>query len=225
MDGTVVNEFETILLQASHEMDIALSDREIALFVTYCRTILFWNAKMSLVSVKSPLDLPVKHCVDSLTAAPLIGPECATLLDIGTGAGFPGIPLKIMRNALRVTLVDSNRKKVSFLKQVARELDLAGITAVNERIETLTDHARHRGMYDVVISRAALGLAHYITLGAPFLSPGGTLIAMKGPGVDAELEDTAAPAREAGIVLARRHEVSLPIIGDRRIILLFKRSL
>jgi len=218
-----VTEFETILLQAADEMGITLSERQIGHFTTYCRSVLFWNRKISLVSLKSPTDLPIKHCIDSLTALPLIGHD-DTLLDIGTGAGFPGIPLAIMRETREITLVDSYRKKTSFLRQVVQQLDLTGVSVVNDRIENLMNHERHHGRYDVVISRATFDLTHYISMATPFLSRGGTLIAMKGGGVDAELAAAAGRAEGAGIVLAGRHEISLPLIGDRRIILVFTRS-
>ena len=219
-----MTEFETILMQAAGEMGITLSERQIGNFVTYRRAMLLWNRKISLVSLKSSTDLPIKHCIDSLTAFPLIGHDSVTLLDIGSGAGFPGIPLAIMGSTREVTLVDSSRKKTSFLRQVAQQLDLTGVTVVTDRIENLMHHDGHHGRYDVVISRATFGLPRYITMAAPFLSPGGTLIAMKGRGVDTELAAITEPATGAGLVLVKRHEINLPLIGDRRIILVFRRS-
>ncbi len=223
-DGEIVTEFEEILVQAAHGIGMELSEGEIASFHTYYREILFWNKKISLVSAKSPTDLPVKHCIDSLTAMKVIGHDCLTLLDIGAGAGFPGIPIKIMRPSLKVTLVDAHRKKVSFLKNVARKLDLSDTIVLNQRIEGLMQDEQHRGMYDCVISRATFALSKYLDMAAPFLTAHGVLIAMKGRGIDAELDGNDDITRRAGIMLAERHEISLPVIGDKRIILTFKRT-
>ncbi|MCG7851229.1 MAG: class I SAM-dependent methyltransferase, partial [Methanosarcinaceae archaeon] len=111
-----------ILAGSAGEIGIPLTDHEIDLLMTYSRELLFWNEKMSLVSLKSPLDI-TKHLIDSLTPALLIK-DCHSkkLLDIGTGAGLPGIPLKIKMESLRVTLLDASRKKTSFLKSVIRTL-------------------------------------------------------------------------------------------------------
>ncbi|MBN2569708.1 MAG: 16S rRNA (guanine(527)-N(7))-methyltransferase RsmG [Deltaproteobacteria bacterium] len=220
----IVTEFKKIFAAAAREIGIALSAREVSQFDTYRREILIWNEKISLVSAKSIVDLPIKHCIDSLTAVKLIAPECVTLLDIGAGAGFPGIPLKIVRSSLKLTLVDSHRKKVTFLKNVALKLKLTDIVILNRRIESFINNERHLGMYDVVISRATFGLSQYISLGAPFLSPQGVLIAMKGRGVDAELEVALDIANREKLILAERHELDLPVIGDKRILLAFKRS-
>ncbi|MDD5487216.1 MAG: class I SAM-dependent methyltransferase, partial [Dehalococcoidales bacterium] len=114
----IVTEFKKILASAAYEIGIELSAKEVSQFDTYHREILLWNEKISLVSAKSIVDLPVKHCIDSLTALKFIGSESATLLDIGAGAGFPGIPIKIVRSSLKATFVDSHRKKVTFLVTV-----------------------------------------------------------------------------------------------------------
>ena len=216
--------FEEIIELAALEIGIELSEGEIALFNRYYREILLWNEKISLVSIKSPTDIPIKHFIDSLTVAKLIEKDDAKLLDIGAGAGFPGIPLKIRIRSLKITLVDAYRKKTSFLKNVARKLDLTDTIIINERIEHLKEDKKQRGMYDVVISRATFNLSQYLVMGAPFLSEEGMLIAMKGKGIDAELEGAGDIARKVGIELAERHEIRLPVIGDKRVILIFKRS-
>jgi len=219
-----VTTLEETIEQAALEMGIELSEREIALFNKYYREILLWNKKISLVSIKSPADIPIKHFIDSLTVAKFIEKDDAKLLDIGAGAGFPGIPLKIIMKSLKITLVDAYRKKASFLKNVARKLDFTDTIILNERIEHLKEDKKQRGMYDVVISRATFNLSQYLAMGAPFLSEEGILIAMKGKSIDAELEGTDEIARKGGIKLAEYHEIRLPVIGDKRVILIFKRS-
>jgi 16S rRNA (guanine527-N7)-methyltransferase len=152
---------------------------------THVREMLFWNRTTNLTSITDPYEVAVKHVVDSGAAALLFdGNE--QVLDLGTGGGFPGIPLKIIRPSLSMTLVDSSRKKVSFLKQAIRSLRLENIRAVEGRGEELAGSSDHLGRYDVVISRAFSGLDLMIPMALPFLKEEGRIIAMKGRDVDHE---------------------------------------
>jgi len=213
-----------ILAGAAGEIGITLTALEIDLLMEYYRELLFWNKKMSLVSLKSPLDI-TKHLIDSLTPARLIKDDHSRLLDIGTGAGLPGIPLKIAMGSLRVTLLDSSRKKTSFLKSVIRKLGLRDISVVNSRAESLTLEKNYRGSFDIVISRATFKIPYFLTVGEHFLSAGGTLIAMKGKHVDGELTQDADAIRKTGLALTGSHEIELPITGELRKLLCFTRNL
>jgi len=212
------------LRQASREIGVELDAAATGLFEDYARELLFWNSKMNLVSLKSPLDLPVKHFVDSLTAAECIGNRAGILLDMGSGAGLPGIPLKIVFPSLRITLLDSSRKKTSFLRAVLRRLELPGVTVVNGRAEMLLNEKAWRGRFDIVISRAAFKLPEYIRLGSGFLAPGGILIAMKGPGFEPELEESLPLLRKGEMKFSAEREIRLPLTGDFRKILIFQRA-
>jgi len=223
-DSYDISKMTELLVSASREIGLELGGKEVRLFQDYCRELLFWNARMNLVSLKSPLDIPVKHFVDSLTAASSIGNMNGRLMDMGTGAGFPGIPLKIVFPSLNVTLLDSSRKKTSFLKAVVRGLGLGETAVVNRRAERLLDDEAYRGRFDTVISRATLKLPEYLRLGAGFLLPGGLLIAMKGPGFEAELEDFLPLLRGAGMKLSGSREIHLPVTGDFRKILIFQKT-
>ncbi len=218
-----ISKMTDTLLLASREIGLDLGEREIRLFQDYCRELLFWNARMNLVSLKSPLDIPIKHFTDSLTAASSIGNMNGRLLDMGTGAGFPGIPLKIIFPSLNITLLDSSRKKTSFLKAAVRRLGLGEIAVVNRRAELLLADDAYHGRFDAVISRATLKLPEYLRLGAGFLVPGGLLIAMKGPGFEAELEDSLPMLQEVGMKFSGSREIHLPVTGDFRKILIFQK--
>ena len=218
-----IEPFEEMIERAALEIGIDLSKGEIALFSQYYREILLWNKQISLVSIKSLTDIPIKHIIDSLTVAQFINKDDARLLDIGTGAGFPGIPLKIIKSSLKVTLVDSYRKKVSFLKNVVRKLNLTDTVIINARIEHLKENKKESGSYDVVVSRATFKLSQYLAEGVPFLSTDGMLIAMKGKSVTQELEDAEDVLRKTCLKLVECHEIRLPVIGDKRFILVFKR--
>ncbi|MEA3470446.1 MAG: 16S rRNA (guanine(527)-N(7))-methyltransferase RsmG [Thermodesulfobacteriota bacterium] len=218
-----MDKFRDILADASEKINIQLSEGEKALFNKYYKELIFWNKSVSLVSVKSPLDIPVKHFIDSLTVLNFIQKKASRLLDLGSGAGFPGVPLKIVLKPLRLTLVESSRKKASFLKNLTRKLDLYSVTIVNERIESIMGKNDHRGSYDIVISRATFKLPELIEIGEPFLSPGGTLIAMKGKKTDIEVRESSGLALKKGLALPECHDIELPITGHKRKILLFKK--
>jgi len=209
-----------ILLKSVREIGIIPTDRQIDLLLRYSRELLVWNQKMSLVSLKSPLDI-IKHLVDSLTPACCIKADPLNLLDIGTGAGLPGIPLKIIKPSLRVTLVDASRKKTSFLKSVIRTLGLQEIRVVNSRMESLLSDKCYTGCFDIVISRATFKLHDLLTLGMPFMAEGGTVIAMKGRQVNEEMIQGMDAIKKTRLVLAERHNITLPMTGESRTLLCF----
>lgn len=180
-------EKEIILLgQAVRELGIELSTLQLEQFDLYQKELLLWNAKINLISEKSAQEIASRHFLDSLTALQFIDNRRARIIDIGSGAGFPGIPLKIARPNLQLYLMESNRKKVSFLKHIIRLLTLTETVVLHERVENLIKNNKWKDFFDVVISRAAFKLPEFLSLGAFFLAPQGTLIALKGRDVDSE---------------------------------------
>ncbi|MFA4915133.1 MAG: 16S rRNA (guanine(527)-N(7))-methyltransferase RsmG [Syntrophales bacterium] len=214
-----------ILTEAAGAMGIILGEREKNLFSLYHRELLFWNKKINLVSVKSSDEITIKHFGDSLTPFPFIEKKEGKVLDIGTGAGFPGIPLKIAINSLKIFLLESSRKKASFLKHIIRTLNLEETTVIHERAERAMEREIYRHAFDVVISRATLKLPQFLSMGAFFLSRNGILIAMKGPNIRGEeLTDSAAISEELGMKCVGCHDFRLPITGDLRKIIIYKRA-
>ena len=217
-DIDLENEFRDILLKAAGQMGLTLTDSQITLFETYRETLLLWNTRMNLVSLQSELDLPVRHFIDSLTLLPHVPPGTGTILDIGSGAGFPAIPIKIVRTDLHVTLLEASRKKSSFLKEVIRKLGLQGIAVLNCRLEELLKKD-HKPTFDLIVSRATLKLPDLLAQGLPLLKQGGVMAAMKGPGLE---EETAALdyLKNKSFRIVANYPLSLPLTGDRRNILL-----
>jgi 16S rRNA (guanine527-N7)-methyltransferase len=212
------NEFREILLKAAGEMGLSLTDAQLALFETYRETLLLWNSKMNLVSLQSDLDLPVRHFIDSLTLLPYLPAVPGTVLDIGSGAGFPAIPIKIVRMDLHMTLLEASRKKSSFLKEIVRRLGLEGISVLNSRLEDLLKKDP-KPSFDLIVSRATLKLADLVAQGLPLLKDGGFLAAMKGPGVE---EERAAldSLKNMCFRIVENYSFTLPLTGDHRNILL-----
>ena len=211
-----------ILSEAANAMGIALGDRETSLFAAYYGELLAWNSKINLVSVKSDRDIIIKHFIDSLTLLPYIRDNTCRVLDIGSGAGFPGIPLKIAVNSLKVFLLESSRKKSSFLKHVIRSLDLTDTVVIHNRAELLMDEA-YRGFFQIVTSRATFKLPQFLRMGAFFLAPRGSLIAMKGNKSDQELTEADEMSYNLGLKYIGSHDLTLPITGDFRRIIIYEK--
>jgi 16S rRNA (guanine527-N7)-methyltransferase len=216
-------DFRELLLRAAGLMGIPLTVGQITLFEVYRETLFLWNGKMNLVSLQSDLDLPVRHFIDSLTVLPYLPAGPITLLDIGSGAGFPAIPVKVLRKDLHVTLLEAARKKSSFLKEVIRKLDLQDISVLNCRLEELLAGDR-RQCFDVIVSRATFKLADLVEMSLPLLKKGGVLAAMKGPGLEEEMV-ALGTLNNKEFRIVGNHALSLPLTGDRRHILLVDKPL
>ena len=191
-----------ILRTGAEFFDIRIDSEQMHCFAVHAGELIKWNRKINLTAISDPLEIAIKHILDSITPA-LIVPQGAAMLDIGSGGGFPGIPLKILMPSLSVTLVDASRKKVSFLNHVIRTLALEDIRAVHVRAETLAQDDGYREAFDVIISRALTALDGFIEMALPLLKPEGMIIALKGrlP------EEDVKPAR----ALIKRHNMSLTI--------------
>ncbi len=213
-----------LLAPAASSLGVPLTAEQLRLFSLYYREIITWNEKINLLSRSSAGDTLLKNFIDSLAVAPFLpGPGCR-LLDMGSGGGFPGIPLKIVREGLRVSLLEASRKKTSFLKQVVRKLQLKDITVLHDRAEKLLENTACRGSFDAVVSQAAFKLPQLLALGAPFLAGGGVLIAMKSVNIGAEMAAAEPAAAAAGLSLSASHDLILPITGDPRLILIYKKT-
>jgi 16S rRNA (guanine527-N7)-methyltransferase len=212
-----------ILIAGANAMGIALGKGELSLFATYYQELLAWNKKINLISSKSEKDIIIKHFIDSLTLLPYIKSETCRVLDIGSGAGFPGIPLKITVNSLKVFLLESSRKKTSFLKHVIRCLGLADIVVIHNRAESLMKDETCRDFFQIVTSRATFKLPKLLRMGTFFLAPKGSLIAMKGKTSNQELTAAGEISHSLGLEDIRRHELTLPITGDFRTIIIYEK--
>jgi len=189
-----------ILSKAAFSFGISLDQRQKQLFAIYYDEFQLWNKKINLTSLAGGASFVIKHFVDSLLPLAMIPEEAKKIMDLGTGGGLPGIPLKIARPDLDVVLLDSSRKKTSFLKQVIIKMGLSGIQAVTGRAEDFCRDEPWEKAYDVVISRAAFKLGLFIEIGSPFLAANGLLLAMKGPDLAfAEQEEGRNAAKKYGM--------------------------
>lgn len=167
------------LAETSESMGAALTLEDTALFEAYALELLVWNRKINITAITDPAAIAVKHFVDSLVPAAYI-PENAAVLDIGSGGGFPGIPLGIHRPDLRITLVDSSRKRVNFQRAVLRKIRLDHVTGIEAKLAEVVLQDEFRESFDVVISRAFTSFEQWMIQAIPLVKRAGRLIAMVG---------------------------------------------
>jgi 16S rRNA (guanine527-N7)-methyltransferase len=211
------------LSEGAAAIGVRLEPAELALFAAYHRELLIWNRRINLVSERSAQQIVIRHFLDSLTPAPFLDRPDGVLLDLGSGGGFPGIPLRIALPGLQVSLVEASRKKSSFLAHIVRTLLLDGVQVVRERVEVLTAGETLAGSFDTLISRAAFKLPELIRTASFFLKPGGQLIAMKGPDPQEEMAETERISAAAGMVFTTLRDIRPPGADSSRIIVIYNR--
>ena len=171
--------WRNLLYEGARKLDIQIDKRTIDKFATHALELLKWNQKTNLTAITDPVEVAVKHFLDSIVPVKII-PHRASLLDIGSGGGFPGIPLKLSLPHLSVTLIDASRKKVSFLKHMIRILELENIKALHIRSEAFAKAPGVAKSFEVVISRALSSMTSFALTALPFLKKDGVIIAMRG---------------------------------------------
>ena len=212
--------FEEILAARAAEAGIPLTAEQIGQFSVYHEMLLDWNTRMNLTALTAPEDVAVKHIIDSLTAydAALFD-GARTLIDVGTGAGLPGIPLAVYAPHLTVTLLDSLNKRVRFLTEVTAAMGLPNVRCIHARAEEAARTAEHRAAYDIAVSRAVARLPVLLEYTLPFVRVGGTLLALKGRAYAEEQQEARRAAEVLGGGRITARPVHLPGLDDVRAIL------
>ncbi len=178
-NGFDIGVFKDRLEQGAAKIGQPLTPEQIGLMAGHARELAAWNKKINLTAIKDPGQMAEKHFVDAVAVLKFIG-EDIRIMDMGTGGGFPAIPLKILNPAISFTMVDSVRKKVNFLNHVVRTLELEGIQALHGRVEDLAKDPDHAQGYDAVISRGFANLEKFADFALPLLSAKGRIYALKG---------------------------------------------
>lgn len=218
-------EFRTTLLAGLSELGIRLEAGPIEQLDHFRRLLLDENLRQNLTTLESDYQFAVKHVLDSLCCLQLgLFDRPGRLVDLGTGAGFPGLPLKIARPHLTTFLVDSLRKRTAFLERVVEQLGLAQCQVVTERAENLGRAAPWRESFDLAVVRAVAALPVLVEYAVPLLARGGHLVAMKGPGFAAELESGAEAADLLGARVESVVQLSLPLSGEARALVVLRKE-
>ncbi|MBQ7446804.1 MAG: 16S rRNA (guanine(527)-N(7))-methyltransferase RsmG [Eubacterium sp.] len=207
------------------EYGLSLSEKQKVQFVTYGSMLQEWNQKMNLTAITDSKEIAVKHFLDSLTGIRLVDfSKVETLIDLGTGAGFPGIPLKIMFPEMKVTLADSLNKRINFLNSVIEQLELNKITAVHGRAEDLARKPEYRGQFDVCASRAVANLATLSEYCIPFVKTKGYFLSYKGPDADREVQEAKNAIERMGGRFEKSDHFTLPPYQDERVLVLIQKE-
>jgi 16S rRNA (guanine527-N7)-methyltransferase len=211
----------SILNEGAQELGILLTPLQLDQFEIYFKELADWNQRINLTSVVGYEDVQVKHFLDSLTVALAVPGGLASVgnvIDLGAGAGFPGLPLKLAFPHLRLVLVESVGKKAEFLRHVVAGLGLSGVDVHTGRAERLAHEPELREAFDVVATRALAGLSVLAEYTLPFCREGGVMVALKHGGIDSELAGAADAIEVLGGRMGKVHPVVITGLTDNRIV-------
>lgn len=183
-----INEFRITFLEEAKKIKVTVDDEMIKKFYSYMNGIIEWNDKVNVTAITDEKMFIVKHFIDSLTVNRFVENK-ESVIDIGTGAGFPGIPLKILNLNLKVTLIDSVNKKLNVIRDLAEKIDLKNLEIIHTRAEDLANKDEYRENYDVATTRAVSNFSTIVEYMLPFVKIGGYAVCMKGPNYKEELEE------------------------------------
>ncbi len=216
---------EDIILElrgCAREYGFELDGAQLAMFRTYMDSLLEWNEKVNLTSITAPREVAVKHFLDSMLVLKYLKlPEGASVIDVGTGAGFPGLPMKILRPDLNVTLLDSLNKRLVFLSDILKKLNVE-CRAVHARAEEYGRKKENREAFGFAVSRAVARLPALCEYCLPFIKKGGFFAAMKGPDIEEELKSAANAVSLLGCEVSAVEKYNLPN-GDGRSMVIIRR--
>ena len=209
------------MVKGAELIGVALTDQNVESFLYYIDQLKQWNKKVNLTALKEDLEIVAKHFVDSLTAAPY-AQGAQRVLDIGAGAGFPGLPLKIIYPALELVVLEAAQKKCFFLRHIVRGLKLEGVEIVHGRAEDDAIQGRYADCFDLVLSRAVADLPTSLQLALPYPKKRGFIVGMRGR--KGEEEQGEKDWGALGLQLIEQRKLTLPFVEEARVLLLFQRT-
>ncbi len=200
-----------------------INNNQLEMFYKYMQLLLKWNEKINLTAITDEDEIILKHFVDSLTVLKYIN-ENDKIIDVGTGAGFPGIPIAIMMPNVKITLLDSLNKRINFLNEVIKELDLKNVETIHSRSEDCGKDILYREKFDISIARAVANLSTLSEYLLPFIKTGGKMICMKGSEIEEELKNAQYAIKVLGGKIIARDEFTLPESDIKRNIIIVKKE-
>lgn len=203
-------------------LNLKLDDSQIKNFYDFMNLLIEKNKVMNLTGITEPKEVILKHFIDSLTVLKYIN-ENDNIIDVGTGAGFPGIPLKIAENSLEITLLDSLNKRINFLNEVIEKINLNKVKTIHGRAEDFGQDFKYREKYDVAVSRAVAPLNVLLEYMLPFVKVGGQCICMKGNNCDEEIENSKRAIEILGGKIEKIKKFNLPNSDNNRTIFIIKK--
>lgn len=217
--------FVNDLSEVAKEYGLELTSDQISAFNRYYELLVEWNEKINLTAITEPREVAIKHIVDSLSCYQKeLFTGQVSLIDVGTGAGFPGLPLKIFYPELKLTLLDSLNKRVKFLQLVVDELGLKDVEVIHARSEEAARNKKYREKFDLTTARAVARLPIICEYCLPFVKQGGTFIALKGRQYEEEIQEAQKAFSVLGGKLVKSMPVKLPELEDKRAVVYIKKE-
>ena len=218
--------FKEELAKAAAEYGISLSDTQMEQYNRYFELLVEWNEKINLTAITEPKEVAIKHMIDSITAYDEnLFKDGTTVIDVGTGAGFPGLPLKIFCPEIKMTLMDSLNKRIKFLQTVVEELGLKDVECVHARAEEGARNKKYRESFDIAVSRAVARLPILCEYCLPFVKKGGHFIALKGMQYNDEADEAAKAIKVMGGSRTEIRPVKLPELDDKRAVITITKTM
>jgi 16S rRNA (guanine527-N7)-methyltransferase len=211
-----------LFVDGLHQLGLELTAQQWEQFERYRQELLDWNKRVNLTAITDPEEVLLKHFLDSLSLLMVYDRPEVRLLDIGAGAGFPGLPLKIVRPEWQVVLLEATGKRVAFLQHIIETLQLKNVVAVHGRAEELAHRPEYRASFDVVTARAVASLPILLEYAAPFCRVGGQIILPKKGNLTEELTRGKCAAQRVGAILKNNVTVKLPGLDDGRILVVWE---
>ena len=218
--------FKEELTKAAAEYGISLNDTQMEQYNRYFELLVEWNEKINLTAITEPKEVAIKHMIDSITAYDEnLFKDGTTVIDVGTGAGFPGLPLKIFCPEIKLTLMDSLNKRIKFLQTVVEELGLKDVECVHARAEEGARNKKYRESFDIAVSRAVARLPILCEYCLPFVKKGGHFIALKGMQYHDEADEAAKAIKVMGGSKTEIRPVKLPELDDKRAVITITKTM
>ena len=213
-----------ILKKGIEDFGLEANEKVLSDFQEYKELLVEWNQKMNLTGIEDEKEVFIKHFLDSVSAVTKgYIQDGMSLIDVGTGAGFPGMPLRICLPKLKVTLLDSLNKRINFLQEVASKLSIEDIEFIHGRAEDFGKNEDYREKFDIATARAVAGLPVLMEFCVPFIKVGGYFVCLKGPNANLELEESKKAMEVLGVEYIEKIDVKLPEIDLNHNILVFKK--
>lgn len=214
----IKEDFYIKIKNLSGNINIKMTENQIEKFYIYMKTLLEWNKKINLTAIEDEDEIILKHFIDSLTIQKYIK-DAKNLIDIGTGAGFPGIPIAILNDNINITLLDSLNKRINFLNIIIQKLELDNVITIHGRAEDIAKLKTHREKYDIVTSRAVAPFNILLEYMLPFNKVNGKTISMKGSNIE-EIENSSKALNELGGKINNIEKIFLPYTEIQRNIII-----
>lgn len=213
-----------LLRKGLEDLGIKVNDKMLDNFNIYREILVDWNQKMNLTGIEDEKEVFIKHFLDSVSSVENeYIKDGISLIDVGTGAGFPGLPLKICLENINLTLLDSLNKRINFLQEVSNNLGLENVEFIHGRAEDFGKLEEYREQYDVATARAVAGLPILMEFCVPFVKVGGYFVCLKGPNANLELEESKSAMEVLGLEFVEKIDIELPETDLKHNILVFKK--